>query len=90
MVAARMDRQAVLARDKPPTLWIVLDEGVLYRPVGGSMIMNEQLTHLAEMARRPNVMVQIVPSSVGAYEGIRWPLVLASFTRGGSGRRADR
>jgi hypothetical protein len=77
-----MDRQAVLARDKPPTLWIVLDEGVLYRPVGGSMIMHEQLTHLAGMARRPNVLAQIVPASVGAYEGLRGPLVLASFTSG--------
>jgi uncharacterized protein DUF5753 len=55
---------------------------VLYRPVGGSMIMHEQLTHLAEMARRPNVLAQIVPASVGAYEGLRGPLVLASFTSG--------
>jgi transcriptional regulator with XRE-family HTH domain len=82
MVAARMDRQAVLAREKPPTLWIVLDEGVLHRPVGGSVIMGEQLTHLAGMARRPNVIVQIVPASVGAYEGLRGPLVLASFASG--------
>jgi Domain of unknown function (DUF5753) len=82
MVAARMDRQAVLAREKPPTLWIVLDEGVLHRPVGGPMIMGEQLAHLAGMTRRPNVIVQIVPASAGAYEGLRGPLVLASFASG--------
>jgi transcriptional regulator with XRE-family HTH domain len=31
MVAARMDRQAILSRDKPPMLWVLLDEGVLRR-----------------------------------------------------------
>jgi len=79
MVSARMERQAVLARERPPTLWAVLDEGVLCRPVGGSKIMHDQLLHLAEMAQRPNIVIQIVSSAVGAYEGLRGPFVLASF-----------
>ncbi len=29
MVAGRMDRQAILHRDVPPLLWVVLDEAVL-------------------------------------------------------------
>ena len=29
MVAGRLDRQAILHRDQPPLLWVVLDEAVL-------------------------------------------------------------
>jgi transcriptional regulator with XRE-family HTH domain len=34
-VAARLERQRILDRAKPPILWAVVDEGVLRRPVGG-------------------------------------------------------
>jgi transcriptional regulator with XRE-family HTH domain len=79
MVAARMERQAILVREKPPTLWVLLDEGALHRPVGDALVMHEQASHLAAAARRPNIVLQVVPRSVGAYEGLRGPFVLASF-----------
>ena len=41
-------RQAVLARDKPPMLWVILDEGVLRRPAGGPKVVHEQLQHLSK------------------------------------------
>ena len=43
MVTARMDRQSILAQDKPPMLWSIVDEGVLRRPVGGAATMGGQL-----------------------------------------------
>ena len=79
MVALRMDRQTVLDRDRPPTLRVVLDEGVLRRPVGGSTVMHDQLVHLCETAQRSNVVLQVVPAATGAYEGLRGPFVIASF-----------
>lgn len=60
-VDARMARQIILDRGNPPALWFLLDEWVLRRPIGGPTIMYEQLDHLAAMARRPNVNVQVVP-----------------------------
>ena len=51
MVAARMDRQAILTRDKPPMLWVLLDEGVRRRPVGGSEV-------IADFADAPSVAYQ--------------------------------
>jgi hypothetical protein len=60
-VAARLSRQSVLERIDPPLLWALLDENVLHRPVGGATIMQGQMTHLAEMARRPNITVQLIP-----------------------------
>lgn len=33
--------------------------------------MRGQVLHLAEMAQRPNVVVQVIPAGVGAHEGLR-------------------
>ena len=79
MVAARMERQAILARDKPPMLWVILDEGVLRRPVGGTWVMKDQLRRLADRARRAAVVLQVIPLSAGAHQGISGDFVLAEF-----------
>ena len=71
MVEARMARQAILGNGKPPTVWTVLDEGVLRRPVGGAYVMREQLARLTEAARHPSVVIQVVPLGTGAHEGLR-------------------
>jgi transcriptional regulator with XRE-family HTH domain len=76
---ARMERQAILERPKPPLLWVVLDEAVLHRPIGGREVMQAQVKHLIEMNRRSNIMIQIVPQSVGEYQGVNGPLVVADF-----------
>ena len=78
-VAARMDRQVILARDKPPMLWVLLDEGVLRRPGGGDGVMNEQIRHLIESAGRPNIVIQIIPAGVGAHQGMSGNFIIAEF-----------
>jgi Domain of unknown function (DUF5753) len=45
-VAARLKRQEILAREDPPALWVILDEWVLRRPVGGRHVMQEQVSRL--------------------------------------------
>ncbi len=79
LVAARMKRQDILARHDPPMLWVVLDEGVLRRRVGGRDVMREQVGRLIDAARRPNVVVEIVPVSAGAYLGMLGAFVIADF-----------
>src|SRR6266516_312519 len=78
-VAARMERQAILDRDDPPLLWVVLDEGVLRRPVGDRKVMRAQVEHLVEMADRSSVVIQVIPSEVGAHEGVNGSFVIADF-----------
>lgn len=68
-VAERMARQAILDRADPPLLWILLDEAVLERPVGGSAVMRTQLCRLLEAAEESNISVRIVPRSAGAHPG---------------------
>jgi transcriptional regulator with XRE-family HTH domain len=69
-VAARLARQKILGREHPPELWVILDEGVLRRPVGGPEVMQGQLAHLASMAHRPHIVVQVVPLAAGAHQGL--------------------
>ena len=68
LVAGRIDRQRVLDRDRPPTLRAIMDEGVLRRPVGGPDVMREQLARLGELARRPAIVIQVIPLS--AHQGL--------------------
>ncbi len=69
-VAARLKRQEIVERDRPAQLWVIIDESVLHRGVGGTFVMREQVRHLIEAAQRPHVSLQVVSSTVGAYRGL--------------------
>jgi transcriptional regulator with XRE-family HTH domain len=77
MVAARVERQAILGRDKPPRLWVVIDEAVLHRQAGGAKIMADQLEHLADMAERPSVTIEVVPYSAGPHYALSGAFAIA-------------
>jgi DNA-binding XRE family transcriptional regulator len=66
-VALRMARQQILSRPEPPRLWVVIDEAVLRRPVGGTAVMSAQLGQLIEATAQPNVTLQVLPLAVGAH-----------------------
>ncbi len=69
-VRVRTNRQSLLSQDDPLDLWIVLDEAVLHRPVGGRVVMREQLGHLVEAASLPSVTLQVLPFAAGAHAGM--------------------
>ncbi|MFY9649664.1 helix-turn-helix domain-containing protein [Trebonia sp.] len=61
-VAVRMIRQQVLTTRNPPLeLSAVMDESVILRMVGSEKVMFEQLLHLVEVSRLPNVSLRILP-----------------------------
>lgn len=70
LVAVRMARQELLEGEDAPDLWMVLDEAVVRRAVGGPDVMRGQLKRLVEAARRPNLTLQVLPFSVGAHAGM--------------------
>jgi transcriptional regulator with XRE-family HTH domain len=78
-LSARLERQHILELGNPPVLWVVLDEAVLHRGVGGPKIMHEQLLHLAEMAERPGITIQVIPASVGMHCALDGAFVLLEF-----------
>lgn len=78
-VAIRMERQDVLTRDEPVTLEAVIGEAALLRPVGGPEVIGDQLRHLATMAARENITVQLLPFSAGAHLAMGAPFTLLRF-----------
>ena len=66
----RLHRQARLTSENAPEYWVVLDEAVVRRQVGGPTVMAEQLGHLVEAARRPNVTLQVLPFTSGEHAGM--------------------
>lgn len=66
-VAARIQRQEILAQEKPPRLWVIHDEAVIRRVISGPSVMRAALAHVLEIAESPRVTVQILPFSVGAH-----------------------
>ncbi|MEU9079962.1 helix-turn-helix transcriptional regulator [Kitasatospora sp. NPDC048538] len=66
MVDVRIRRQEILDRDAPPHLWMILDEAVIRRQVGGPAVMAEQMAYLAECTRNPRITVQVLPFTRGA------------------------
>ena len=64
-VALRLARQQLLSRPEPPSYWVVLDETVLRRPIGGRKVMRAQLEHLISAAGQPKVTIQVIPFAAG-------------------------
>ncbi|HZB32778.1 MAG TPA: helix-turn-helix transcriptional regulator [Streptosporangiaceae bacterium] len=81
-VALRMERQEILRRPDAPSLWVVIDEGALRRPLGGAATMRRQLDHLREVAELPNVTVQLLPFSVGGHPAAGGPITILRFPEG--------
>ncbi|WP_327283206.1 helix-turn-helix domain-containing protein [Streptomyces sp. NBC_01205] len=70
LVAARMERHRILARESPPMVWVVLDEAALHRPIGGRAVMRKQLNHLLGLQDSRWVQVQVLPYSVGEHASL--------------------
>jgi transcriptional regulator with XRE-family HTH domain len=78
LVTVRLDRQVILERPGPPHVVAVIDESVLHRLIGSPPVMADQLAHVADLAERPSVTVQVVPSETGANAGLSGSFDLAS------------
>ncbi|UQI46923.1 helix-turn-helix transcriptional regulator [Streptomyces sp. HU2014] len=78
-VTVRRERQALLTRDGAPLLWVVMDETVLRRPIGGSGVMREQIAHLAAATAMPNVRLQIMPFAAGPHPAMYGPFHIFRF-----------
>ncbi|TQM31474.1 helix-turn-helix domain-containing protein [Nocardia bhagyanarayanae] len=78
-VHARLNRAAVLDKDKPLELWVVLDEAAISREVGGPQTMRGQLEKLLLESKRKNVILQILPFNAGAHPGMAGSFTLLDF-----------
>ena len=78
-VDLRMERQQVLGRPDPPQMWVVVDEAVLRRPIGGPTVMREQVVALIDQTRLPNVRIQVLPFAAGGHAALGGAFSLLRF-----------
>ncbi|PTM98169.1 helix-turn-helix domain-containing protein [Streptomyces sp. VMFN-G11Ma] len=78
-VEGRVERSRLLDHPTKPLLWVVLDEAALHRETGGRAVMAEALRHLAALARRRRVILQVLPHSAGAHPAMEGALKLMEF-----------
>lgn len=78
-VELRMARQEQFYAGQTPKLWLILDEAVLHREVGGRKTMQAQLRRLADTTDDPRITIQILQASVGAHVGMSGRFVILEF-----------
>jgi hypothetical protein len=78
-VALRMERQHLLNRTDGPQVWVVLDEAVLHRSIGGPTVMRDQITALIEATDLPNVRIQVLPFRAGGHAAVGGAFSLLRF-----------
>lgn len=68
-VDLRIRRQEKLTSSSRPTVWAIVDEAALRRPIGGPAVMAGQISMLCELTKLPNVRLQVLPFAVGGHAG---------------------
>ncbi|MET7645359.1 helix-turn-helix transcriptional regulator [Streptomyces sp. NPDC005426] len=79
LLAARMERQRILERERPPLAWAILDEAVLHRPIGGHEVMRAQLLRLLEFTTNRWMRIQVLPFSAGEHSSLDGTFNLLRF-----------
>lgn len=79
LVAARMERQRILERERPPLAWAILDEAVLHRPIGGHEVMRAQLVRLLEFVTNRWMRIQVLSFAAGEHSSLAGSFNLLRF-----------
>jgi transcriptional regulator with XRE-family HTH domain len=66
-VELRLDRQAILTGDDPAEYRAVIDEAALRCPLSDPEEWRKQLAHLVEVAKLPNITIQVLPQAAGLH-----------------------
>jgi transcriptional regulator with XRE-family HTH domain len=76
VVKLRLERQETIFRRRPRQLH-VLDEAVIRRRVSDGM--PDQIGHLIDLSKEPEIEIRIVPFAAGPHFGLRGPFALLGF-----------
>jgi transcriptional regulator with XRE-family HTH domain len=79
MTMVRTGRSEVLTRSDPVSFDALIGEAALLDSIGSEEIKVNQLRHLLDMARRPNITIGVVPMSIGWHPGLAGQFVLYEF-----------
>ncbi|WP_245239494.1 helix-turn-helix transcriptional regulator [Streptomyces sp. MZ04] len=89
LVAARMARQSIFERSPAPEFSFVQEEVTLRRPIGGTMVLRQQLERLLEVGELRNVEIQVMPTACGDHPGTGGRIQVLKFGDGTAMGRTD-
>lgn len=75
----KQERKKIFERDKPPMLWAVLAESVLYHEVADSDVMQEQCEALLELTSSDYIELQVLPRHSPVNSLLMGPFVVMGF-----------
>ncbi|WP_089098557.1 helix-turn-helix domain-containing protein [Streptomyces hyaluromycini] len=75
-VDARMERQLIWQRDRPPVGHFILEESILRREVGSREVMRAQVRQILEYTEPIHMSVQIMPMDRMPHAGLAGPMTL--------------
>ena len=78
-IEVRLARQERLVNDDPSGYWVVLNEAVIRRLVGGDEVMRGQLGHILAAAQLPMVTVQVLLFSAGVHPAMEGAYSILGF-----------
>ncbi|MCS0639502.1 helix-turn-helix domain-containing protein [Streptomyces sp. LP05-1] len=74
---ARLDRQRLLLRERPHTMFtFIMEEHLFHRRLGGPEVTRELIDNTLALAALRNVEVQLMPLECGSHAGVDGPLQL--------------
>ncbi|MEU9210199.1 helix-turn-helix transcriptional regulator [Streptomyces sp. NPDC048415] len=76
LTLARVERKALFERRPVCVINVILEEEALRRQMGSKDVMRSQYEYLIECAERSNVVLQVMPSRLGAHAGLRGPMTV--------------
>ncbi|MGH3627770.1 MAG: helix-turn-helix domain-containing protein [Sciscionella sp.] len=79
LVASRMARQGLLSRREPLRLHAIIEQSVFERSLSDGEVLARQLRSLADAAGRPNITIQVLPSSAGLHGGLNGPFIVLDY-----------
>lgn len=79
LVDLRLERQRRLAEEPAIELWVILDEAVIQRMVGGAAVMRRQFGRLLATAAKPGMTLQVLPFESGAHAGLDGSFSIIEF-----------
>jgi transcriptional regulator with XRE-family HTH domain len=80
-LSIRMKRQERLTSTEPPEMWMVLNEAVIRRHVGGEGVMRRQLQHLLKLSSQNFATIQILTFDSGVHPAMNGGFSILKFPK---------
>jgi transcriptional regulator with XRE-family HTH domain len=80
-VAARLERQRIFERERPPSCWFVVGEGAFRARFGADDVMRDQVAQVARLAVCHYITVQVYPFSSPDCPGADGPVSVFDFDK---------